>query len=848
MLRFSLGSVNVVERVVSREARAARARSRGVPVSMGLMISLLGQSTCPKLILVAETLITDRRSATGQYKILRRLGKGGMAEVFLARQEGLAGFRRLTVLKKLLPQFSQSSDVSEMLLDEARIAAQLCHPNIVQIYELGKDEGQYYISMEFVDGCDVATLARIERHRESRVPIRLALRILSEAAMGLDYAHRQTGLDGRPLNIVHRDVSPHNIICSREGAVKLTDFGIAKAVGKALVTQVGVIKGKVQYMAPEQYTGSPVDLRSDIFSLGVILYQLTTGRLPRVGEDGEVVIRRMLEGKFPRPTEIRPEYPEDLETIVMRAMAYNPENRYPDAAAFRDDLLDFARENDLLAFPKELGDYVNAQVPPIPTVVKEQSQIVASVIEAESSRTRSSSYRRKNLPAVIVEGEDAETSPPHTEVASPHGRRKETRQSAGGEPQRPRADGLGSRSGPRAPLPNRSLSEPALMPDEALTPMSRVERPVRQPLSEDGLLKSAHPVSRRKDPAPKEALPQDKLPRAERPLAEPPPNEPLEAETGLFHRTRSARHGWSQEAFESPADGRPVRPRTPARDLRETPRPSDGDAPPTAPGSPLVPTPTGPGRPQSTGAWIVAGALMIAAGIVTWALSSRPHQPALKDEPKTATGSSAPVAGVINVLSNPPNASVSIDGAQRCPSTPCQLAGLPLGRDLLLTLRSSGYTLWMQRIVLTPSEPKLLLRADLAPLSRPADARAAKPEADPGSGTAKRGSASPHGKRVATHKEDLKATTKGESKVTVSAVEGDVALIAADVRPWAEVWVDGKKIGHTPIQVQVPPGLHKVELRNPDLKFAKTFPVKAAKGKKVKILQTLQTPSPPGGG
>jgi serine/threonine protein kinase len=241
--------------------------------------------------------------------MIRRLGKGGMAEVFLARQEGVAGFRRLAVVKRLLPQFSSMPNVAEMLLDEARIAAQLSHPNIVQIYELNKEDGQYFIAMEFVDGCDLATLARIERRRKSRIPIRLALRVIAEAAMGLDYAHRQVGLNGLPLNLVHRDVSPHNILCSREGAVKVTDFGIAKAVGKEQVTEVGVVKGKVHYMSPEQYTGGDVDKRSDIFSLGVVLYQLTTGRLPRVSKNGQLNMRQVTEGRIPRPVEIRQDYP-----------------------------------------------------------------------------------------------------------------------------------------------------------------------------------------------------------------------------------------------------------------------------------------------------------------------------------------------------------------------------------------------------------------------------------------------------------------------------------------------------------------------------------------------------------
>ncbi|MBW2733880.1 MAG: serine/threonine protein kinase, partial [Deltaproteobacteria bacterium] len=290
-----------------------------------------------------------------------------MAEVFLAQQEGMAGVRRLAVVKKILPQFSDVPTVSEMLLDEARIAIQLSHPNIVQIYELGQDEGQYFIAMEYVNGCDLATLARIERHRKGRVPMRLALRVVSEAAMGLDYAHRQKDLEGRPLNIIHRDVSPHNIMCSREGAVKVTDFGIAKAVGKVQVTEVGVVKGKVQYMAPEQYTGAELTHRADIFSLGVVLYQLTTGKLPRASKSGSLSMRRVIEGRIPLPSSLRPDYPEVLEQIVMRALAHNPTDRYPDAASLRDDLLDFARQRDLLAFPKELGDYLNENVPDAPT-------------------------------------------------------------------------------------------------------------------------------------------------------------------------------------------------------------------------------------------------------------------------------------------------------------------------------------------------------------------------------------------------------------------------------------------------------------------------------------------------
>jgi serine/threonine-protein kinase len=748
---------------------------------------------------VSETLITDRRSASAHYKILRKLGKGGMAEVFLARQEGMAGLRRLTVVKKLLPQLSSVDDVSEMLLDEARIAAQLTHPNIVQIYELGKDEGQYFIAMEFVDGCDLATLARIERHRSGRVPLRLTLRVVAEAAMGLDYAHRQAGLDGRPLNIVHRDVSPHNILCSREGAVKVTDFGIAKAVGKAQVTQVGVVKGKVQYMAPEQYTGGSVDHRSDIFSLGVILYQLTVGRLPRVTEGGDVVMRRVVEGKIPRPSELRSDYPDELEAIVMRALAQNPDERFPDAASLRDDLLDFARDNDLLAFPKELGDYVNQMVPPAPLVVRERS--VMHVPAEPSARPGASVSRARGprileegvvevgpLPAVMVEGEEEDTDAPQgTEVASPQGRRKGGSLVIADPRSRPYdKTELGG--------PDTDVGAPAV-DDEQPTPAIRTTSVPARPREQEQRprLRPVEPVQRTllpADPAPKEAA------------AELPSTDEIAVAT-----------------------------QTPTRKTERT-RPEHGRG--------------------SLATWAAVVASLVAASTVVYLIAQRGPTP--PPPPKEGSARVEPGAGVLSILSNPTTATVSVDGAQRCPSTPCQVAGLPLGRELVLTLRAPGHTLWMQRLVLTASEPKLLLRADLAPESAPPPARPdakvrAKVEGPPEKkGGDKKGPAPKKGEPKAGSEpkpgEKKGPPAKSQGQVaTVPLEPGNTsALLAVDVRPWAEVWVDGQKVGHTPLQRELKPGARVVELRNPELNFKKRYRIKAVAGKKVKISEVLQPP------
>ena len=761
---------------------------------------------------MAHTLITDRRTAGSSYKILRRLGKGGMAEVFLARQEGMAGLRRLTVIKKILPQLSEVKDVAEMLLDEARIAAQLTHPNIVQIYELGQEEGQYFIAMEFVDGCDLATLARIERHRQGRIPLRLTLRVMSEAAMALDYAHRQVSLDGRPLNLVHRDVSPHNVLCSRDGAVKVTDFGISKFAGKHQLTQVGVVKGKVQYMSPEQYRGASVDHRSDIFSMGVVLYQLTVGKLPRVTESGQVAIKRVVEGTIPRPTTLRSEYPEELEDIVMRALANNPDERYPDAAALRDDLLEFAREHDLLAFPKELGEYVNTLVPPSDLVVQEKSVIGVPAPSAgrdDSGPMEPQVEDNRPLPSVIVDECPSEAAP-HTKMTASIGRHRRS------PPANLELEERAAEQNTDIPITDSAIedsraaevSELAVLPDEDLTPF-----PDDHPEPYGHITPRPHRAPRREEPM---ELPPTRVPQA-------------------TDRIRVDR------------EPDPVPPTLPATEHRVEPAP------------PVQPPPRAEGR-SGAGAWVVVAllAVLVAAGSLGYVfLGDRLRvtpRPATRPTPKPTMG-----AGVIHIHSNPSESSVSIDGAKRCFSTPCRVAGLPLGRELLLTLRAPGHSLWMQRVVLTSHQPKLLLRADLTPLSgykKPTKGKAKK--ADPTRAAKKAGAArtpaTPRKKPGVVAKRPPASAAKrkpaarpGKAKkigknITITSSGSDASVLAIDVRPWAEVWVNDRKVGYTPIVRQIPPGKYKIGLKNPSMNYQKTYPITVKKGKKVKIADVIAPP------
>jgi len=210
----------------------------------------------------------------GRYRIVRRMAVGGMAEIFLARVEGLRGFERLVVCKRLLPQYAPNQNLVRMFLDEARLMATLNHPNVTQVHDVGEARGSYFFAMEYVHGEDLRTILRASTQRGEPLPIEISVGIIADAAAGLHHAHEKRGSDGAPLEIVHRDVSPSNVLVSFDGAVKLTDFGVAKWALQESRTRQGTLKGKCAYMAPEQCRGEAVDARSDVFALGILLYEL----------------------------------------------------------------------------------------------------------------------------------------------------------------------------------------------------------------------------------------------------------------------------------------------------------------------------------------------------------------------------------------------------------------------------------------------------------------------------------------------------------------------------------------------------------------------------------------------
>ena len=294
----------------------------------------------------------------GDYQLIKKLASGGMASIFLARQKGVEGFEKLLVVKRILPHLAENDEFVTMFLDEARIAARLNHPNIVQIFNLGAQADTFFIAMEYIHGEDVRRVWKKSDAAGKPIPIPLVCRIVMDAAAGLDYAHKKVDNAGKPLGIVHRDISPQNILVTFEGGVKVVDFGIAKAADQATVTKSGVLKGKYSYMSPEQAAGQKIDHRSDIFALGVVLYELLTGaRLFKRPNDIQT-LNAVAECNVAPPSTVNARVPKDLDVIVLRALAKEPEDRYADASVMQASLEQWLLQNKLPSSAVHLASFM----------------------------------------------------------------------------------------------------------------------------------------------------------------------------------------------------------------------------------------------------------------------------------------------------------------------------------------------------------------------------------------------------------------------------------------------------------------------------------------------------------
>jgi serine/threonine protein kinase len=295
----------------------------------------------------------------GKYELVSRLAAGGMAEIFLARTKSIQGFEKYLVIKRILSHRTNDPEFVRMFLDEARVAATLDHPNIVQIYDVGHVDNEYFIAMEYLRGHNLIEIVRAgAKLGYAKPPLEHVVSMLTQSCAGLHYAHEKRDFEGRSLEIVHRDVTPQNIVVNFDGSVKVVDFGIAKAATREVETLAGTLKGKIGYMSPEQCKGGNVDRRSDIFAMGIILFELTTGkRLYHERSDFDT-LKKIIEGPVPSPRDLLPFYPAFLNAIVVRCLQKNPDDRYQTARDLHADMDAFARDNQLVTGTVPLSQYM----------------------------------------------------------------------------------------------------------------------------------------------------------------------------------------------------------------------------------------------------------------------------------------------------------------------------------------------------------------------------------------------------------------------------------------------------------------------------------------------------------
>jgi hypothetical protein len=315
----------------------------------------------------------------GNYYLLEKIAVGGMAELFKARQRGVHNFEKIVAIKRILPHLSDNDDFVRMFIDEAKLAAQLTHPNIAQIFDLGKAGGFYYIAMEFVDGRDLRSLLRKVREYKLPLPEQVAAAVTMKVANALDYAHRERGINDKELKLVHRDISPQNILISYDGAVKLVDFGIAKAATKSTQTMAGALKGKLLYMSPEQALGQNLDGRSDLYSLGLVLFELLTGERCFQADSELGVLEKVRMGKVQEVRAVNPDVSPEMAAILDKALQRNVDQRYASARMLERDLRALMVKNANEPTEHEVAAYVN-------TLLKGTREELVALLETQFPR------------------------------------------------------------------------------------------------------------------------------------------------------------------------------------------------------------------------------------------------------------------------------------------------------------------------------------------------------------------------------------------------------------------------------------------------------------------------------
>jgi serine/threonine protein kinase len=429
------------------------------------------------------------KEGTSKVQLVRRLGAGGMAEVFLARQEGLGGFEKYVVVKRILPNMATSPEFVEMLFAEARLSARLTHPNIVSIYDVGLQGGTPYISMEYVRGPDLRRLmVGLRKQWNQQVPVEHSLRIVHEVAIALHHAHSYVTPTGTPFPVVHRDVSPHNILVSFDGALKLSDFGIAKAIGASEHTQPGILKGKTSYLSPEAVRGEQVDARSDVFSLGVVLYELLTGNQVFRRDSEQATLHAILTDPPIDPTRLNPELARTIANVTVKAIEKDKRQRYQTAGEFAQALDEVMRVYDYRSTPATIAAFFEQRLPDVaaefaPTSGNASAAPAQATVESTAVTAGGADrgtirvpVAEEGLEEIDIVGEAAPPRPPPPPA-------RPTSSGSGNVPGRPTPStpagsggGSGRLTAPPQPSPS---SRPGRLPESATRPERLPSAPAR---------------------------------------------------------------------------------------------------------------------------------------------------------------------------------------------------------------------------------------------------------------------------------------------------------------------------------------------------------------------------------
>jgi serine/threonine-protein kinase len=489
----------------------------------------------------------DKMGLERRYTVVKKVADGGMAEIFLAHLTGAEGFARMVILKRILPVFSIDPHFRNMLVDEAHIAMSLHHSNIVQVTDLGEERGRYFLALELVDGWDLATV--VSRAAAAAMPLHagLGLYVISEVCRALAYAHGQTR-DGKPLGIVHRDISPQNVLISAQGEVKLTDFGIAKALGKRERTQTGVIKGKLDFMSPEQAAGAPLDPRSDIFSVGTMLYVLATGKRPFESDGQLETLIRVQNAQFTPPEVAAPAVSPRIAAIIRRAMQKAPSDRYGSADEMLRDVEDVLRGDFHSVGQSELKDYLEQlgrkdHVPPIsraPGLPQEPEEEEEAALATEATRPEG-----QRTPGTLAMGlrRSGQTLAMDATVRRP------TPEAAGALPARPLTDESTEHVSAPRPRPRRFVRSLMMLFTLGMAGLALYffAPKTGQKLLDEGrerLARTGLPLAGDKPPRPAAREPAEPPRREPERSAEPPPAdppEPLRGRPGLVNIRFSSR-------------------------------------------------------------------------------------------------------------------------------------------------------------------------------------------------------------------------------------------------------------------------------------------------------------------